>query len=87
MSTQRSRLLSVTMKLDLQHSKNGWTISRETEMEVIIPGMEPTGHIGELGAYCRKGNEAGTCESASCQKSNELDDNNQVKMTVKIQKQ
>ncbi len=26
MSTQRSRLLSVTMKLDLQHSKNGWTI-------------------------------------------------------------
>ena len=23
MSTQRSRLLSVTMKLDLQHSKNG----------------------------------------------------------------
>lgn len=26
MSTQRSRLLSVTVKLDLQHSKNGWTI-------------------------------------------------------------
>ena len=79
MSTQKSRLLSVTMKMDLLHSKQ-WMddIAEKHEMEKVIPGMEPTGHYWlNLGAYLQgQGMRPVHVNPHHVKKSKELDDNN-----------
>ena len=53
-------------------------IKEKAGKTAVIPGMEPTGHYWfNLGKFLQgQRNETGSCESAPCKKSKEMDDNN-----------